>query len=338
VDNEENIVALNYSAHAIEGMKDVVNALPQHFVQSKRAIQVVSDMLRDAVKFILPNCAELLDPEHVSQAHIDLLKLPFPVVAFEIPWQKIDAADAGYRDHLKSTRRIALCWEPGATPRELHALNGILEVFPQGGVFVLPISWLDPIGIWNVGIGGAFIPYENTLSAVDPSKVTDLNAKAMEALNNAGLLPRKLRQFAAEPFILQFEHFDAIAAQSSRDVAFANIINDARDEAMALLQACAVLNCENVGTRDIEAPGKLNKARIAKGKQPFFSYKVLSIAADRPADTSSDGTGTHASPRLHLRRGHLRRLPGKTVWVRAAVIGSGSAAGVVSKDYRLTRS
>lgn len=61
----ENVTALNYSAHAIEDMKVIVQRLPPHFVRSVAAIRVVSDMLRRSVKFILPNCAELLDPLHV---------------------------------------------------------------------------------------------------------------------------------------------------------------------------------------------------------------------------------------------------------------------------------
>ncbi|NSX94442.1 hypothetical protein [Agrobacterium tumefaciens] len=335
----ENIAALNYSAHAIEDMKEMVRRFPAHFVQSAAAIRVVGEMLRRSVKFILPNCAELLDPLHFSQAHIDLLKLPFPLVAFEMPWQKTDATDAGFLDHYTSSRRIALCWEAEATPPELTHLNEILVRFPQGGVFVLPIAWLDPLNIWNVGIGGAFVPYENSLNDIDPTKVTPLSARAMKALDGAGLLPRKPKQFAAEPFILQMEHFEAIAAKNNREIAFSNIMNDTRDEGLALLQACAVLNCENVATKDIEAPAKLNKARIAKGKQPFFSYKILALTADRVvAGGAGDGTGTHASPRLHLRRGHLRRLPDKTIWVRATMIGASSGTGVVSKEYRLTRS
>ena len=335
----ENIAALNYSAHAIESMKEVVQRLPSNFVRSIDAIRVVSDMLRRSVKFILPNCAELLDPSHVSQAHIDLLKLPFPLVAFEAPWQKLDAKDAGYLDHYKSTRRIALCWEPDATPPQLAHLNVILERFPQGGVFILPISWLDTIGTWSVGVGGAFVPYENSLAEIDPASVSPLSARAMDALNSAGLLPKKPRQFAAEPFILQPEHFEAVIARNDRETGFANIMNDTRDEGMAVVQACAVLNCENVATVEIEAPAKLNKTRIAKGKQPFFSYKVLALTADRPsAGGAGNGSGTHASPRLHLRRGHLRRLPEKTVWVRAAMVGAASESGIVAKDYRLVKS
>ena len=334
----ENVTALNYSAHAIEDMKVIVQRLPPHFVRSVAAIRVVSDMLRRSVKFILPNCAELLDPLHVSQAHIDLLKLPYPLVAFEAPWQNTDAKDAGFLDHYKSTRRIALCWEPDATPPQLAHLNIVLQRFPQGGVFVLPISWLDNPGIWNMGIGGAFVPYENSLAEVDQENISPLSARAMEALNSAGLLPKKPRQFAAEPFILQPEHFDAVVAKSDRETGFSNIMNDTRDEGMAVIQACAVLNCQNIATTDIEAPAKLNKARIAKGKEPFFSYKVLALAADRAMPSGAGtGSGAHASPRLHLRRGHLRRLPDKTVWVRAAMVGAASETGIVSKDYRIVK-
>jgi hypothetical protein len=338
MNTDENIAALNYSAHAIEDMKDMARRLPPHFVQSKAAIRLVSDMLRRSVKFILPNCAELLDPLHVSQAHVDLLKLPFPLVAFEAPWQNTSAGDAGFLDHYTSSRRIALCWEPEATPPELAHLNLIVDRFQQGGVFVQPISWLDKLGIWSVGIGGLFVPYENSLDEVDQSNVNPLSARAMEALNGAGLLPKKPRQLKAEPYILQSEHFEAVIAKSSRENGFSNIMNDTRDEGIALIQACAVLNCANVATKDIEAPAKLNKSRIAKGKQPFFSYKVLELTADRAvAGGAGDGTGTHASPRLHLRRGHLRRLPEKTIWVRAAMIGAASGNGAVSKEYRLAK-
>ena len=36
----ENITALNYSAHAIESMKEVVQRLPPHFVQSIKHCQI----------------------------------------------------------------------------------------------------------------------------------------------------------------------------------------------------------------------------------------------------------------------------------------------------------
>ncbi len=45
--------------------------------------------------------------------------------------------------------------------------------------------------------------------------------------------------------------------------------------------------------------------------------------------------GTHASPRLHLRRGHPRQYaPGKYCWVQPCVVGN-KAAGMVHKDYAI---
>jgi hypothetical protein len=43
--------------------------------------------------------------------------------------------------------------------------------------------------------------------------------------------------------------------------------------------------------------------------------------------------GTHASPRLHLRRGHIRHCyTGQYVWVRPTTVGN-KRLGIIFKDY-----
>ena len=127
------------------------------------------------------------------------------------------------------------------------------------------------------------------------------------------MTPNSARVFRAEPFPILPEFFErAIATYGSRDKANAQIIIDSYDEAMMLIQACSVINCANVITGDMEAPVALNKKRRATGKQPFFSYKILELAEDRKSVGSGFG-GHHASPRMHLRRGHLRQLECKVV-------------------------
>ena len=80
----------------------------------------------------------------------------------------------------------------------------------------------------------------------------------------------------------------------------------------------------------------LNKKRQARGNLPFLSYHVLALGGERSATTHLGGM--HASPRQHLRRGHIRHLPtGRTTWVRSCVVGSHSTGRVV-KDYRLRAS
>ena len=101
-----------------------------------------------------------------------------------------------------------------------------------------------------------------------------------------------------------------------------------------ILGFLSALACSNTGFKDIPASNMLNKKRIKKGKQPFFSYKVLTI--DTKADTKQHkgGMGTGNTKRVHLRRGHIRRLPNKTVWVNPCVVGDKSK-GMVTKDYKV---
>lgn len=64
------------------------------------------------------------------------------------------------------------------------------------------------------------------------------------------------------------------------------------------------------------------------------SYWICSIDP-RKATRSLPQGGTHASPRLHMRRGHWRTLQsGKKVFVREAIVGDPDR-GVVEKDYRM---
>lgn len=95
----------------------------------------------------------------------------------------------------------------------------------------------------------------------------------------------------------------------------------------------AALQCTNIETTILPASVALNKKRITNGKSPFSDYHILTI---RPSRTERrERTGTHASPRQHLRRGHIRRLDEtRTVWVNQCIVGS-MAHGVVDKDYKM---
>lgn len=78
----------------------------------------------------------------------------------------------------------------------------------------------------------------------------------------------------------------------------------------------------------------INSKRRAKGLGPvLFDWHTVTIEPAKPK-TDSKG-GTHASPRLHDRRGHWRTYPsGKRGWVRDCKVGDASK-GAVFKDYRI---
>ncbi len=328
---------LNYCAHAIEDLRAFAGGLRPVAPQSAHALGRVIDMLRGSVKFLLPNCCDLIDPDDMKQAHLDLVRLPFPCVAFEAPWDKGEdgVLQVGEIPQTPTTKRIALCWEARPEYELLPGLNDILDTFPEGGIFVLPIFWGPEQKTWTVAFGGSFVPYENEVRSVTPEQSLPASRIANAAAIEAGLAKPHAKQFRAEPFYVLPEFYEQMLASlgGSREKAFAQIMLDSRDETMMLIQACSVINCANVGTATIEPAAALNKKRVMSGKQPFFTYKVLQLTGEGKASAGSDAGGTHVSPRMHLRRGHLRRLQSRVIWVRPTMVGASAEAGFVVKDY-----
>lgn len=114
------------------------------------------------------------------------------------------------------------------------------------------------------------------------------------------------------------------------------VIGDTTAPLTTFMQFMAALSCSNSSYVDAEPPSKpLNEKRRRNGKTPFFTYKVLTISGAEDRSTGGRGGSAHGSPRVHLRRGHIRRLPDKTIWVNSCVVGNKSK-GMVTKDYALT--
>lgn len=96
----------------------------------------------------------------------------------------------------------------------------------------------------------------------------------------------------------------------------------------------SAVNCTNVKRVESKPPAALNKARIRRGKQPLFSTWTLSISIPRERRDSVALGGSHASPRVHLRRGHPREYrPGLWTWVQPCAVGA-KENGMIHKDYK----
>ena len=103
-----------------------------------------------------------------------------------------------------------------------------------------------------------------------------------------------------------------------------------------IIESIHIINCSNVITKDHKAGKLVNQKRKAKDKPPVYTYKTLHLDTSEQEPAKGHGGGTHASPRVHIRRGHIRRLTnGKTIWVQPCVVGK-YTQGVVEKDYSLS--
>ena len=127
----------------------------------------------------------------------------------------------------------------------------------------------------------------------------------------------------------RFRNGEALSKESARQSFFAIL-------GQTLIRSMAVFSCSNIEYIDHQPPKFINAKRKKKGKPPFLSYKTLHIKTNDKKLVSVGGGGTHESPRLHLRRGHIRRLQsGNKVWVQSCMVGD-AHKGFAKKDYKVS--
>lgn len=331
------ITPLNYCSKAIINLEAQAKFY-EHYPDTHKTLNIVIKLLKESVKFLLPNCGELLDIDNFNQGHHDLLKMPYPLTAFEAPWKKetsnIAAPIHENVGELLSEKRIALAIESDCDAiKDLPHFSYLSESFSaEGGVFILPIS--EIAGNFMLLSSGCFLPYGKKLKWQGDEK-TELSRRVEQDLDRKFGINQKNARIPTEIVAILPELVHETIRHLGQAEAELLAFTDSRDEAQMILQACAVMNCENIEIQDLPTNHKLNKSRLKKGKLPFFEYKILGIGEDSYKRTNHNSNSGDSKKRMHLRRGHLRRLEtGKTTWVRNSVINPGEKK-VIEKAYKL---
>ena len=122
-------------------------------------------------------------------------------------------------------------------------------------------------------------------------------------------------------------------------------IQEMKDEMNVAIVMLDILNCQNVVTKDVVPPEKLNRKRIRNGKLPLYTYKILEVVKGKPKSKNAGSvTWDYQSPasvRFHLCRGHFKTftpdkpLFGKysgTFWWNPQSRGN-KELGEIEKDY-----
>lgn len=334
---------LNYSKQIIESILD--NQFEKIIKQQGgiSALPELLSLLDKSIKFILPERGEMLqtfdtDPNGVNEFDerwLSLMVLPFPIVAFEIPFPYENDDEilqiSGLAKQVQSEKRVALCWNPKHDDEDIKKINKLIHEHDFNRIggenyligdddsyngFCMAVFFLDSEkNVWNYAPAGVFFPYEVN------QEVTQKGALAVREIN---LFP-----FVVNMMMLDVYKFDYERIKQQ-------IWSDINHEAWSVLQACSVLNCENITTRTIDPPLKQQKNRERKGLKPLYSYKVLTIKVDGTKNENiySVGTGKGSSKRTHFRRGHIRRYADKSVWVKPAMVGLNNV-GTVDKEYHI---
>jgi len=101
-----------------------------------------------------------------------------------------------------------------------------------------------------------------------------------------------------------------------------------------VLELIEALTCRNVSTTNHQDASPANAKRVKAGKLPIYETKMLVIDVNYTASGKKMEGGSHASPRQHLRRGHIRRLESGNIWVNSCVVGD-PAKGRIEKSYQV---
>jgi hypothetical protein len=253
--------------------------------------------LRKAQKFIAPNGGRFFDIKEMPSSGY---RLPFPEICVEHTSIGFPMSEG----QVKVPYRVVLAQELGLQ----HDDQGMVIRHPRNddnreslGIGIIAF-WSTDGDLWattGYGLGFAY---------------SDLDGS----------------DFSAVPF-------SAVWLGTGKEPAIvrAQLLADHNDEIISVLSLLALLDCRNVTTAvDPESvvARSVNSKRIAHGKAEIFQYRQVFIDGERHQTVAGVARGTHESPAWHYRRGHIRRLPDRNIWVRSTTVGN-PERGIVDHDY-----
>ncbi|WP_434717101.1 hypothetical protein P5X00_37075 [Paraburkholderia sp. A2RO-4L] len=330
--------APNYCTHALEAFAELREELPRKLGLPNDLESLLCSLLTDAIKFLLPDNGYLFEKHDFKPGMFDLLRLPYPICALEFPATKELHAEQSGLSH--ASKRIALCFDPhqlNATQlRHLDNLcsGSFLAEAPEQCLAVMAVYEAE--GVWGASVGTLLLDLVNDRPMLrKDASPSDLCHEVAEQIG-----PR-VHEGSTYGLPVTFKAFFGRARMlgQSAEEATRNLYIDTIDEIRTAFEFLAAINCSNVGTQDIAAPKMLNEKRKKKGKPLFYPYKVLDLSLPKAAGAPTGANGTHASPRAHLRRGHVRQLGAqhgnKVLWINATMVNARTGHEPVTTVYKV---
>ncbi len=343
---------LNFCTQAIQSLRKHEQGSPD-FPQVVKVCQ----LLALAEKFVLPENGELIHSWGQMPDNLPPGRLPYPLTAIETRWTRdsptmMPSLDSEHQSKLSkvsvhaSTRRISLAFEADATfLGEITADHEILRKAPSAlkyagmervqepvGRIIISIYYLDAAKRWRIVPAGVFQSYDPDLiirkrgrSAYEDDMMAMLTKHGVDTKNARKGIPYVPVVLLPKSYQLNYGIRGNTALQG--------VHHDVANEANWIQDLVTALSCQNVKTERDEPSIFQQKERKRAKKPPLFSFHYLTVSGSQVGAARGDDTGhSHASPRTHLRRGHVRRLSdGRTTWVNEAIINPGN--GFADKVY-----
>lgn len=322
------ITAKNYAAEAVASLrKTTIPALKKNGqVNDSAMVEGVCIAIEDSIHFALPDEGSIFD-DGLKGIRGDFIRLPYPQITVEYFTDQEN-------NHRPKGERVAAASKRLAIAREIfykqdNSLDGFVpdsvqEKTDNNFLFieVLGIYFLDSTNIWVPNIKSIMIPageWDKTESVQNWWGTKDDKGNKCVGTMRV-VLSDMFNEFC------KANGFEKTDLATSMDCV----------EQSAVLELIEALSCSNVYAETMKGTSpKEVKASMRRRKVPIWETKVLTIDTPKAVTGHRDGytQSGRASPRQHLRMGHIRRLQNdKKIFVNSCVVGS-LAQGSIHKDY-----
>jgi len=340
--------AKNYAAQVVKSLdafipnyqKFLEKNGDKYFGMEVMHLKTLQDVIKNAVHFTIPDGGILLD-DRLKGLKSSEIRLPFQSITIEcfIPHdgsfneltpiiceKRLIVATETNSDVMKHINDIVI-----SNKEKLGGMGDLLakglDANSKGIDFLLRSERIITIsaffmnnGFWTPCHSQWIIPCKWD-SIHGTTKIDNLTDKSDKAVAFAGHLGFLL------PSILDMRLNSVTPAYALKEAA-----HDIGGEVRIVLELLEALSCKNIVIDNAKIP-KIGERGAANKNLPFYETKCLTIKATQKQGTGTR-TGTHQSPRQHLRRGHIRRLESGNIWVNACVVGN-SEKGVIKKSYNV---
>lgn len=308
----------NYSIHCANEWKEHAYHIPSNERNNVvRLMVALKDILVSVPKFHLEDGGRPIEDRGSIARLFDNLHIPFPCVALEYKCH----GDMG-ENQAKTSKRISLVWDlRHGVPAFLQALSHIPGQ-KRDSLLVQSIFYVDEIESWLLVAGQVEICVGE---GIRKTTVNDISPEYYELMKHKRSIANAGERSNLDSYpIMVYISSEELIERYGLDKAIALIQADSGDEVLSAISFAALTSCSNVSFSAFDASPALNKKRINNGKIPFDKVHVLMVENGGYVANgcSKPCGGSHASPRTHLRRGHIRQLDKKVVWVNAAVVNS----------------
>lgn len=273
----------------------------------EESCELLLDTLDKAVCFTVSQAAfPLVWQTDLATIDLENQRLPFPVMAieynFDYVWLQIPKAKMDKIQDL-AYKRIIILVEISET--QFALMSAYRPTLPVDG---LTMEWAtSPVSL--------VFDYAH-LNRMDEWYVTD-GEEIKIAIGGEG----QPRITASLP--MYDEIMDEMVGEQVEI-----LMKDMADEMRMAFGMLGILSCSNAPIEKIAPPAKLNKKRVKSGKAPIPTYRTLHIS-DHTSRGTGGSKGSHASPKAHWRRGHIRNQPtAKGIirkWIKPTIIGGADA-------------